>query len=91
MGDKAGGMGSESDEEGGLEPGNDEKISTIVARWSGKSQKGSVGLGDGEEGSGWGYDQVSSECRKGIDKRGIDSDSGPGGGKSGMLDGSVDE
>ena len=91
MGNKAGGMGSESDEEGGLEPGNNEKIPMTVARWLGKSQKGSVGLGDGEEGSSWGYDQVPSECRRSIDKPGIDSDSGPGGGKSGMLDGSVDE
>ena len=84
-------MASESDKEEGLGPETDGKIPMTVVKWSGKSQKGSVGLGDGEEGSGWGYDQVSSECRKGIDKRGIDSDSGPGGGKSGMLDGSVDE
>ena len=82
---------SESDEEEGLEPGINEKILTTIMRWSGKSQKGSVGLGDGEEGSGWGYDQVPCECRRDTDKQGIDSDNGPGGGKSGMLDGSVDE
>ena len=43
MGDRAGGKASESDEEEGLEPGIDERIPTIIVRWLGKSQKGSVG------------------------------------------------
>ena len=76
---------SGSDEEGGLEPGSGEKIPTTVMRWSGRSPKGSVGLGDGKEGSGWGCGQAPSRCRRGIDKRGIDSGNGPGGGKNGKL------
>ena len=84
-------MASESDKEEGLGPETDGKIPMTVVKWSGKSQKGSAGLVDGEEGSGWGYDQVPSGCRRDIDKWGIDSDNDPGGDKSDMLGGSVDE
>ena len=79
-------MASGNDEEGGLELGIGEKIPTTVMRWSGKNQKGSAGSDVGEGDSGWDYDQVPSGYRRGINKRGIDSGSGPGGGKNDMLD-----
>ena len=85
MGSKVAGKVSGNEEEGGLEPGSGKRIPTTVVRWSGRSPKGSAGLGSSEEGSGWGCGQVPNECRRGIDKRGIDSGNSLGGGKNGKL------
>ena len=91
MGDKAEGMasGNSGEEEWGR--GNVVKIQTIVGRWQGRSQKGSVGLGGGGEDNNWSYDQVPNKDRSDIDKQGIGSGNGLGGGKSGKLGDSVGE
>ena len=91
MDDKAGGTasGSGGEEEWGW--GNVVKIQMIIGRWQGRSLKGSAGLGSGGEDNNWGYDQVPNEDRSDIDKQGIGSGNGPGGGKSGRLGDSVGE
>ena len=78
------GSGNGEEEEWGQE--NDARTPTIVGKWWGKSPKGSVGSDDDGGDSGWGYGQGTSECKRGIDRRGSCSDNGPDGDRSGMLD-----
>ena len=91
MGDKAEGTASANGEEEEWGQESDARIQMIIRRWQGRSQKGSVGPGDDGEDNDWGYDQVPSECKRDIDKRGSDSDNGLGDDKSGMPDGNADE
>ena len=91
MGNKAEGTASGNGGEEEWERGSNVRIRTIIRRWWGRSQKGSAGPGGGGEDNDWGYDQVPNEDRSDIDKQGIGSGNGPGGGKSGKLGDSVGE
>ena len=84
MGDKAEGMvsGNGGGEEWGQ--GSDARTQMIAERWRGRSQRENVGSGSGGEGSGWGCGPEPNECKRGIDKQGSCSGSGPDDGKSGM-------
>ena len=83
---KAGDMVNESGEGEEWELGNDERTRRSGRRWSGRSQRATVGEGDNEGGIGWGYGQAPIEGKRDIGKRGIDFDSDQDSDRSDMLD-----
>ena len=91
MAGKAGDTANASGEEEGWEPESDMRIRMTVERWSGRSQRGNVGLDSDEGGSGWGCDQAPSEGKSDTGKQDIGSSNGLGGGKNDKPGGNKDE